>query len=239
MTVRRIRPVASMSAGLPDRDVARAVRQLEDRNREAVEHEHEAFARASTGFVPAPRGSSFGRVLNEDGAWRQSPIRNGNAADVVANAADTYLADGMLVVPRGVVLLPGTMVRWRFSITKTAAGVAVPAWNVRLGSAGSTADAALATIQGATAQTAAASFAYVEIVGLFRKCGTAADMALALTLVESTAGTGFSTVSAYARQGSAAAFDVTAPGLRFGVSVNPGAAGVWTHSLIQAELALA
>jgi hypothetical protein len=49
------------------------------------------------------------------------------------------------------------------------------------------------------------------------------------------AATGFSTLDHNVMQVTSAGFDTTVAGTIVGVSVNPGAAGVWTHQVISAE----
>jgi len=68
-------------------------------------------------------------------------------------AADTYLVGSSVPVPLGL-LKATSKYRCRFTVTKTAAGVATPIVTVRFGTAGSTADAARCTLTFA-AQTAA------------------------------------------------------------------------------------
>src|SRR5882672_8803482 len=76
-----------------------------------------------------------GRKFSLDGV-----IRNWNTADIVANAADTYLTGSNIVVPQHL-LQAGATLKWRLITTKTAAGVAAPTWNVRVGTLGTIADA--------------------------------------------------------------------------------------------------
>lgn len=170
------------------------------------------------------------RCLSLDGV-----IRNWSTADVVANAADTYLAGSALVVPQHL-LQAGATFKWRLAMTKTAAGVATPTWTVRVGTAGTVADAARILFTG-PAQTAAVDAGAVEINVILRNIGAAGVLAGVLELAHNLAITGFATSQTPVLQVSSAGFDTTVAGLIVGLSCNPGAAGVWTHQVIAAEMA--
>lgn len=161
-------------------------------------------------------------------------IRNWNTADVVANAADTYLAGSALAVPPHL-LQAGTTFKWRMFMTKTAAGVAAPAWNVRVGTLGTTGDASRLLFTG-PAQTAAVDTGFVEITAILRNTGVAGVLAGGLVLNHNLAATGFANVGSPVLQVTSAGFDTTVASLIVGVSVNPGAAGVWTHQVVKAEM---
>src|SRR5438046_1702111 len=68
-------------------------------------------------------------------------IVNASTADLTVAAVDIYVAGSNLAVPAHG-LNAGTIFRWRFVMTKTAAGVASPVVTVRVGTAGTTADTA-------------------------------------------------------------------------------------------------
>jgi len=163
-------------------------------------------------------------------------VLNQNTADVVANAADTYLTGSGLTVPTGLTLQVGTVMKWRFVMTKTGAGVASPVWTVRIGTAGTTADAAILTFTQVAAQTAAVDTGIVDIVAVLRNVGAAGILAGGLSMLHVLAATGFSTLTENVMQATSAGFVTTTAGLIAGVSVNPGAAGVWTHQVIQSEM---
>jgi hypothetical protein len=71
---------------------------------------------------------------------------NSNNADQTANAADTYLTGGNLSIAGRLQTI--TRMHWLVTATKTAAGIATPIWNVRFGTAGSTADTTRLTFTG-------------------------------------------------------------------------------------------
>jgi hypothetical protein len=171
-----------------------------------------------------------GRCFSLDGV-----VRNWNTADVVANAADTYLAGSSLIVPQHL-LQAGATFKWKFVATKTAAGVATPIWIIRVGTAGTVADAARVTLTG-PAQTAVIDAAEIEISAILRNTGAAGVLAASLRMVHNLATTGFAVAQAPVLQVTSAGFDTTLANLIVGVSVNPGAAGVWTHQVVTAEMA--
>jgi len=164
-------------------------------------------------------------------------IRNWNTADVVANAADTYLTGSGLVLPTGYSAQVGMVFRWCLAMTKTAAGVAAPVWSLRVGTAGSTADTARITFTSPNAQTAATDTGMVDVVAILRSVGSGTNAVLAgiLTLSHANATTGLSVLGTVCVQATSAGFDSTPSGLIFGLSVNPGSAGVWTHQVVSAE----
>lgn len=170
-----------------------------------------------------------GRVFSLDGV-----VRNWNTADVVANAADTYLAGSNIAIPPQL-LQAGATFKWRIAMTKTGAGVATPTWNVRVGALGTIADASRLLFTG-PAQTAVIDVGVVEITAVLRNIGAAGVLAGILGLTHNLAATGFAVLQAPVLQTTSAGFDTTPAGLIVGVSVNPGAAGVWTHQVVVAEM---
>lgn len=160
-------------------------------------------------------------------------VRSWNVADVVANAAETYLAGSAIEVPQHQ-LQAGTTFRWRMYMTKTAAGVAAPIWRVRVGFSGTVADAQVLIFTG-PAQTAVVDAGYVEIHAVLRNAGAAAVLAGGLSLTHNLATTGLATVGSPTLVNVSAGFNTVAVGLFVGVTVNPGTAGVWTHQVVTAE----
>src|SRR5256885_1928617 len=60
-----------------------------------------------------------------------------------AYAADTYLAGSAITIPVAGAWAVGTIVRWVFDMTKTAAGGATPIITVRMGTLGTVSDASV------------------------------------------------------------------------------------------------
>lgn len=155
-------------------------------------------------------------------------------ADQTANAADTYLTSANWNLSTYTVKI-GTQIRWRLVATKTAAGTATPIFNVRFGTAGTTADTARLTFTG-NAQTAAIDTGSFVIHMIFRAIGGTAVVHGKYELHHQLATTGFSTLNHNVIQVLSSAFDMTPANTIVGLSVNPGASGVWTFQQVLSEV---
>lgn len=166
-------------------------------------------------------------------------ICNWNTDDVIANGADTYIQGSDLRVPTDLQLQAGTAARWRIFMTKTAAGVAAPSWVIRTGTLGTVADTARITLTQVEAQTAAVDAAFVDIIALLRTGPGPAGSLMrgGLCMNHQNAATGFSTLTTCVLAAATlGGWDTTVPNLIIGLSVNPGAAAVWTITEIMSEL---
>lgn len=162
-------------------------------------------------------------------------IRNFSTASQGAGfAADTYLTGSNITVPASLTLQAGTQYRCRISLSKTAAGVATPIVTVRIGTAGTTADAAIVTFTGAAA-TAAADVGFIELLVTIRSVGAAAASQGTYTLKHNLAsGAGLSGTDVIEQAGTA--FNSTTASLIVGVSLNFGASAAVTVTQVEAEL---
>lgn len=167
-----------------------------------------------------------------------------NAALVTQSgfAADTYVTNSDILIP-SIGLQAKTNFRWRISASKTAAGVAAPAYNIRIGAARTTADTARVALAG-PAQTAIADIGTLNVMATVRNIGAAGIIQATAwwdhtgTAASSTGGTGFANDSSGHVQGASAAFDNTAAaiaGLFVGLTVNGGASAAWTVTQCVAE----
>jgi len=174
------------------------------------------------------------RVVNSSGIERTPsdirPYYNANTADVVASAANTYLTGSSL--PIGGRLQQGTHFKWRFRLTKTAAGTAANAMAIVAGTAQTTADTARVTHTMAAA-TAATDTGIIELDAIVRSAGASTVLQSSLALYHQSAG--FTTTGNIFLVGTSAAFDSTTSGLVIGVTDNPGTSGVWTFQMISVE----
>lgn len=160
---------------------------------------------------------------------------NQNTADATANAADTYLAGSSIAFGVHSGLRAGTRFRWTFVMTKTAAGVATPIFNVRFGTNGTTGDAARLTYT-LLAQTAAVDTGKCIIEVYVRTFSATGVIHGSVLFLHNNTVTGFSTTAQMQIQQSAsAAFDATIANSIIGVSCNPGTAGVWTFQQVFVE----
>ena len=159
---------------------------------------------------------------------------NASTAAQSGFAADTYLAGSVVSIPQGKIKV-GSKYRVRFDVVKTAAGVAAPIINVRVGTAGTVADTSRAALTFA-AQTAVIDEGEFEIEVVFRASGVTAILQALGILGHRLAATGLSTSNNSVAVNTGAAFDVTGANLKMGLSVNGGASAAWTVNVVSAEL---
>ena len=155
------------------------------------------------------------------------------ASQAFGNGA-TYLTGSDCLIPTGKIKA-GTKYRCKFNIVKTAAGTAAPVFTVRVGTAGTTADTARATLTMA-AQTAVADEGVVELEVIFKASGASAVLQAIATLGHRLAATGLSTSNHDTKIATSAAFDATVAGLKIGVAIDAGNQAAWTISFVSAEL---
>jgi hypothetical protein len=196
---------------------------------------------ADTDLVPVASGGVTERFsLNQLTAYFEQRGRqsNGSIAAQTLGTTDTYITGSDVLIPTGR-LQVRSMYRCRFNVTKSAAGVAAASLNIRVGTAGTTADTARVTASFG-AQTAVVDEGFFEIYLNFRTIGATAVPAAVIYLQHRLTSTGLiSGATAGANNINTqvgAAFDVTAANLRIGVSVNPGASSSWQVQLVQSEL---
>lgn len=189
-------------------------------------------------------GTSKSVTPNVLTAYFEARGRANNAS--VANqgagfATDTYLAGSYIPIPTnpagGNRLQAKSKYRLRFFMSKTAAGVATPILNVRLGTAGTTADTSRAQLTH-TAQTAAIDTGVYDMEVTFRTVGsgTSAVIVAGGVLDHNLAATGLSVSNTSIVTAVSAGFDSTVANLGIGVSVNAGASAAWTVQIVNAEL---
>jgi hypothetical protein len=179
-------------------------------------------------FPNGPLGPSFNDLLAS--AASVSTVTTGYAAD-------TYLVGSSVPVPLGG-FTSGMRYVCTFDMVKTAAGSATPTVIVRIGTAGSTGDAAILTFTFA-AGTAAIDTGTFVVSAHFRLAGTAAVLAGTCECRHALAATGLVSTGA-SGQGQLAvvssAFDATPANLFIGVSFNGGASFSGTNTIVEAEL---
>ena len=151
-------------------------------------------------------------------------------------ASDTYLVGSSCAIPAGQ-LQAKAKYRCRFNVVKTAAGVATPIINVRVGTAGSTADTSRGTLT-FSAQTAVVDEGVFEIECVFRTVGsgTSAVLQSLARLAHRLSITGLGVGVSEPEVVTSGGFDSTVAGLIVGLSVNGGASAAWTVQLVSAEL---
>jgi hypothetical protein len=163
-------------------------------------------------------------------------IRNQAVSSVTGYAADTYLAGSSITIPASLTLQAGTQYRCKISLNKTAVGTAAPVFNIRIGTAGTTADAVLATLTTAV-QTAAADTGWLEILVTIRTVGAAATSQVTFAFLHTAgAAAGFGFASPAINEVAGTAFNSTTASLIIGISMNFGASANVTTTQVEAEL---
>jgi hypothetical protein len=162
-------------------------------------------------------------------------LQNSNTADVTASGANTYLTGSALALP-AYGLQAGAIFRWRLVATKTAAGVAAAVWTVVVGTAGTTADAARLTFTSGSIQTAAVDAGFINIVVNVRSVSASGVISGGLTMTHNGNTAGMASIPVVTLQATSAGFDMTVANLIVGICCNPGASGVWTYQVVQAEM---
>ena len=175
----------------------------------------------------AQRTSALSRLLG--------PLLEGSTADQLLGTGDTYVTGSRVLVP-SFGLLVGARYVVELSLSKTGAGTAAPVWTVRMGTAGTTADASQWTHTG-VAQTAVAETGYYKFMGVIRSIGGSGVMQGSLKCVRTggTAATGLASVP-LAQVTGAAADKAWASGQGIGLSINAGGSSAWTVTQVRARL---
>ena len=154
-------------------------------------------------------------------------------------AADTYLAGSSITIPTAGAWVAGSFYSCLFDMTKTAAGTAAFTVTVRMGTLGTTGDAAINTLTLA-AGTAAIDNGWLEVLVAFRSVGAATSAvtvgslklshALAATGLASTGASGIAIATTVS-----AGFNSTTQTI-IGLSVNGGASFSGTTQFVTATL---
>lgn len=187
--------------------------------------------------------TSIPRLKMVDDSGNQTslhPITNTSVTSVSGGfASDTYLDGSKLIVPAGAWRV-NTVYRCVFDMVKTAAGTAAFTVTLRMGTAGTTSDTAIATFTFG-AGTAAADTGMFELWALFRTVGggTSAVVQAILECRHHLAATGLISTGA----SGIGILPVTSSGFNsstpttIGLSVNGGASFSGTNTLVTSELA--
>lgn len=179
---------------------------------------------------------------NGDAARVYGQTNNASIASVGPGfSSDTYMTDSDILIPTFGFQVRTTF-KWLVSASKTAAGVATPIYNIRIGAARSTADTAVLTLTG-PAQTAVADIGTLTIICVVRSVsatgviqGTAWWDHRGTAANTTTSGTGFANDSTGHVEGTSAGFNNSAlSGQYVGLSINGGASAAWTVTQVWAE----
>lgn len=150
-----------------------------------------------------------------------------------AAATRTYIAGSAIAVPKGK-LRVGSTFRWRFSMTKTAAGIAASTIDIAVGVNGTVADAARVSFA-KPAGTAAIDEGFVEVVAIVRSIGAAGIMIGEFWMIHNGNTVGHAIIPCVVVNTISAGFDTTVANLIVGLCITTGAADAITIKVVTAE----
>lgn len=168
------------------------------------------------------------------------PASNASVAAQTLGTGDTYLAGSDTTFEAGR-LKAGSYYRAQFDMVKTAAGTATAVMNLRMGTAGTTADTARCVFTFPSAQTAAIDNARFSLYANMRAVGsgTTAVVQGVLIIERTNTTTGFLSTSGLQFMApirvTSGGFDSTTV-TKIGISINAGASSAWTTQMVQADV---
>lgn len=166
----------------------------------------------------------FGDSLSNQSTANQAP----------AAATLTYLTNSNIAVPSAKLRI-GTTFNWWLSLSKTAAGTAANNFHVRLGTAGTTGDAAILTFTTGLG-TAAADQGVINIRAIIRGPLSASCIAQGLFVFDhNLSATGHLVIPTACIAVTSGTFDATTANLICGLSVTSGASIAYTFQQVIAE----
>lgn len=195
--------------------------------------------------APGPAIAPFSGEQGEDGSagipgmGANGPTRPGvftsfsTALQSPAAAVLTYITGSAIALPTGRMQI-GTMFRWKFNLTKTAAGAAASTIDVRVGTLGTTGDAARLTFT-KPAGSAAIDEGRIDIIVTFRGPISASGIFVGeMTMIHNLAATGHMVIPVMAQNVISGVVDVTVQNLIVGLTITTGAGDVITIQMVQA-----
>lgn len=173
------------------------------------------------------------QVVDDAGYKRTLGYKNVSVAAQVITTARTYIVGSNILIPVGALQI-GTLFRWMFDITKSAAGTAAATYDICFGVAGSTADTARVSFV-KPAGTAVADAGQVMITAVVRgPVGVSGVVAGHFNLNHNLAATGHALIPCVDVTTISAAFDITSP-TNIGLCLTGGASDSVTLQLVLAE----
>lgn len=175
------------------------------------------------GIAPGIAGRSQTILLANSSTASQSP--SATTRTYITGSAISLVAGSLKV---------GNVLRWRFNVTKTAAGTAASTYDVAFGTTGTTSDTARISFT-KPAGTAAADEAWIEIEVVIRAVGSSATASGEFVLTHNLSSTGHATTSAVVLNTISGTFDLSTV-TQIGVCVTSGASDALTIQQITAEV---
>lgn len=162
------------------------------------------------------------------------PIINASAAAQAYTTSEIYLTGSALAIPAHGLQI-GSIMRWHVVATKTA-GTAIPVFIVKIGTLGTTGDAAIATFTGFAGPTSATDTAWVDIELIIRTIGTSATSEGGIKMIHALQTTGWSNVQTAVQRVDGTTFNSTTANLIAGVTFNHSTAGAGNIEMVDAEM---
>lgn len=171
----------------------------------------------------------------DDAGYIRGLLNNFSVAQLAPAATTrTYITGSAIAVPASKLQI-GTLLRWTFDITKTAAGTAASTFDICFGTAGTTADTARVSFT-KPGGTAAADAGRVEITATVRGPLSASGVVVGnFQLTHNLAATGHAQIPCVNVMTISSGFDVTVANLIVGVCITTGASDVITIEQVIAE----
>jgi len=156
------------------------------------------------------------------------------ASQAITAATLTYITGSMITVPVGKLRI-GTILRWKFNITKTGAGTALSTYTVVVGTLGTTGDTARLSFT-KPAGTGVADEGFIEITAIVRGPLSASGIMVGeFVMAHNLAATGHATIPNVCVNVVSGTFDVTVANLKVGVCITSGASDAITIQQVVAE----
>lgn len=146
----------------------------------------------------------------------------------------TYLDGSALAVPVGG-LTAGAKLRWKFNMTKTAAGTASSTIDIAFGTTGTTSDTARVSFT-KPGGSAAIDEGQVTIEALVKSVSATGVVVGEMVVVHNLASTGHMTIPVATVNAVSSGFDNTSESLIAGICITTGASDAITIDMVSAEL---
>lgn len=175
------------------------------------------------------------RAIDDGGNIRSlSDIFNYSvAAQSIPATTRTYITGSKIAIPVTKLRI-GTILKWRFSITKTAVGSSPSTFDIAFGTTGTVSDTARVSFI-KPAGTGVADEGWVEIMAIVRGPLSVSGIVVAeFILTHNLLTTGHATINTLVINGISSAFDVTTPTF-VGICLTSGTSDAITVQLVIAE----
>jgi len=163
-------------------------------------------------------------------------VNQSTATQTPAATTRTYIAGSALAVPVGG-LKVGTKLKWKFNMTKTAAGTASSTIDIAFGTAGTTADTAQVSFT-KPGGSAAADEGVVTVDAVVKSVSATGVVVGEMTMIHNLASTGHMTIPAACVNVTSSGFDNTSESLIIGLCITTGASDAITISMVDSWMEL-